>query len=80
MFDDYFAGYDADREREDAMFFESQPYNSFAAADQERHYLFTAGFTSGCDCNRCELTAEADMQRWDEEQEMAEAAAAAAKV
>lgn len=50
---------DAIREREDALAFEATPYNAFAAADQERHYLYRAGYTSYCDCSGCEGAREA---------------------
>lgn len=54
--------YSAEREREDALFFESQPYSYYATADAEAHWLFTNGHTSYCSCNSCELAADAAAQ------------------
>ncbi|MEP7128045.1 MAG: hypothetical protein ABI729_04215 [Chitinophagales bacterium] len=59
--------YTAEQEREDALFFESQPYNVFAAADEEAHYLFRAGFTSYCSCSRCEQAGEASVEAAEDE-------------
>jgi hypothetical protein len=54
--------YTAEREREDALFFESQSYNAFREADRERHYLWRAGFTGYCDCATCDGEREAEAQ------------------
>ena len=40
------------------------PYNAFAVADQESHYLWQAGFRSYCDCSRCEAECEARYEEW----------------
>lgn len=58
--------YTAEREREDALFFESQPYNAAAAADAEAHYLWAAGFVPFCSCFRCEAETEARYAEMDE--------------
>jgi hypothetical protein len=47
-----------EQEREEALYSESQPYCAFRTADEERHYLYVAGFRDYCDCTGCELQAD----------------------
>ena len=67
--------YSPEQEREDALFFESQPYCGEAEADRERHYLWQAGFVSYCSCFACEGRREAEYADEDARREWEEASA-----
>lgn len=47
----------------------------YAEADQEEHYLLTAGITTSCSCSRCEQAAEYEARQEQAAEEVARRAA-----